>query len=82
LSERLPFALPGARPQYGPDRVVRVEHIDLWLKPAFATKTLQGRVTTQVRAIEDGAWMPSTCTSIACSTRTICRCSSPRRRSI
>jgi aminopeptidase N len=54
LSERLSFALPGARLQYGPDRVVRVEHIDLWLKPDFATKTLQGRVTTQVRAIEDG----------------------------
>jgi aminopeptidase N len=54
LNERLPFALPGARPQYGPDRVVRVEHIDLWLKPVFATKTLHGRVTTHVRAIEDG----------------------------
>jgi aminopeptidase N len=54
LSERLPFALPGARPQYGPDRVVRVEHLDLWLKPVFATKTLHGRVTTHVRAIEDG----------------------------
>ncbi len=54
MSERLPFALPGARPQYGPDRVVRVEHIDLWLRPVFATKTLHGRVTTHVRAIEDG----------------------------
>ena len=28
MTDRLPFALPGARPQYGPDRVVRVEHID------------------------------------------------------
>jgi aminopeptidase N len=54
LSERLPFALPGARPQYGPDRVVRVEHIDLWLRPEFANATLHGRVTTRVRAIEDG----------------------------
>ncbi len=54
MSERLPFALPGARPQYGPDRVVRVEHIDLHLRPDFATKTLHGRVTTRVRAIEDG----------------------------
>ena len=54
MSERLPFALPGARPQYGPDRLVRVEHLDLWLQPVFATKTLHGRVTTHVRAIEDG----------------------------
>jgi aminopeptidase N len=46
--------LPGARAQYGPDRVVRVEHIDLWLRPDFATKTVHGRVTTHVRAIEDG----------------------------
>jgi aminopeptidase N len=54
LTDRLPFALPGARPQYGPDRVVRVEHLDLHLRPAFATKTLHGEVTTRVRAIEDG----------------------------
>jgi aminopeptidase N len=54
LTERRPFALPGARPHYGPDRIVRVEHIDLWLEPLFATKTLRGRVTTRVRAIEDG----------------------------
>jgi len=54
VSERLPFALPGARPQYGPDRVVRVEHIDLHVRPDFATKTLHGTVTTRVRAIEDG----------------------------
>ena len=54
MTDRLPFALPGARPQYGPDRVVRVEHLDLHLRPAFATKTLHGEVTTRVRAIEDG----------------------------
>ncbi len=54
MSDRFPFALPGARAQYGPDRVVRVEHIDLWLRPDFATKTVHGRVTTHVRAIEDG----------------------------
>ena len=54
MNERLPFALPGARAQYGPDRVVRVEHLDLWLRPVFATKTVHGRVTTRVRAIEDG----------------------------
>jgi hypothetical protein len=54
LTDRLPFALPGARPQYGPDRVVRVEHLDLYLRPVFATKTLHGDLTTRVRAIEVG----------------------------
>lgn len=54
MTDRLPFALPGARPHYGPDRVVRVEHLDLHLRPDFATKTLHGEVTTRVRAIEDG----------------------------
>jgi aminopeptidase N len=54
LTDRLPFALPGARAHYGPDRVVRVEHIDLHLRPVFATKTLHGEVTTRVRAIENG----------------------------
>jgi aminopeptidase N len=54
LTDRLPFALPGSRAQYGPDRVVRVEHIDLHVRPVFATKTLHGVVTTRVRAIEDG----------------------------
>jgi aminopeptidase N len=54
LTDRLPFALPGARPHYGPDRVVRVEHLDLHLRPVFATKTLHGEITTRVRAVEDG----------------------------
>ena len=54
MTDRLPFALPGARPQYGPDRVVVVEHIDLHVRPEFAAKTLHGVVTTRVRAIEDG----------------------------
>jgi aminopeptidase N len=54
MSERLPFALPGARPHYGPDRVVRVVHLDLHLRPDFAAKTLYGEVTTRVRAIEGG----------------------------
>ena len=50
VTDRLPFALPGARPHYGPDRVVRVEHLDLHLRVVFATKTLHGEVTTRVRA--------------------------------
>lgn len=54
MSERLPFALPGARPHYGPDRTVRVEHIDLHLRLDFSAKTLHGTVTTRVRAFEGG----------------------------
>jgi aminopeptidase N len=54
LTDRLPFALPGATSHYGPDRAVRVEHIDLHLRPDFPSKTLHGVVTTRVRAIEDG----------------------------
>jgi len=52
--ERRSFRLPGARPQYGPDRVVRVEHIDLVLRPDLDRKTLAGEVTHHLRAIEHG----------------------------
>ncbi|MBV9407989.1 MAG: cobaltochelatase subunit CobN, partial [Candidatus Eremiobacteraeota bacterium] len=55
MSEHRPFALPGARPQYGPDKVVDVLHIDLELRPDLAAKRLDGVCTTRVRAIEDGA---------------------------
>lgn len=54
MSERRPFALPGARPQYGPDRVVDVLHIDLRLRPDLEAKRLDAVCTTRVRAIEDG----------------------------
>jgi aminopeptidase N len=54
LSDHRPFALPGARPQYGPDKVVDVLHIDLRLRPDLDTKTLDAVCTTTVRAIEDG----------------------------
>ncbi len=53
-AERRPFPLPGARPQYGPDRVVRVEHIDIVVRPDLQRKILAGEVTHRVRAIEDG----------------------------
>jgi aminopeptidase N len=52
LSERRAFPLPGARAHYGPDRVVRVEHIELRLRPDIARAILEGEVTTRVRAIE------------------------------
>jgi aminopeptidase N len=54
LSEHRPFALAGARPQYGPDKVVDVIHIDLHLRPDFASKSLAGICTQTVEAIEDG----------------------------
>ncbi len=53
-AERRPFPLPGARPQYGPDRLVRVEHIDLVLRPDLDRRILTGEVTHRVRAIEAG----------------------------
>ena len=53
-AERRPFPLPGARPQYGPDRVVRVEHIDIVVRPDLDRKVLAGEVTHRVRAIEGG----------------------------
>ncbi|HZO92668.1 MAG TPA: M1 family aminopeptidase [Candidatus Baltobacteraceae bacterium] len=53
MSEHRPFALPGARPQYGPDRVVDVLHIDLRLRPDLDRRRLDGTCTTTVRAIDD-----------------------------
>ncbi|HTW85168.1 MAG TPA: M1 family aminopeptidase [Candidatus Sulfotelmatobacter sp.] len=54
MSDHRQFALPGARPQYGPDRVVDVLHIDLHLRPDLERHRLDGICTTTVRAIEDG----------------------------
>ncbi|HEX3672231.1 MAG TPA: M1 family metallopeptidase [Candidatus Cybelea sp.] len=52
-SEHYPFALPGARPQYGPDKVVAVEEIDLHLTPDLATESLDGIATIAVRAFDE-----------------------------
>lgn len=54
MSDHRPFALAGARPQYGPDKLVDVLHIDLHLQPDLEKKTLDGVCTTTVEAIEDG----------------------------
>ena len=51
--DRRPFALPGARPQYGPDRPLRVLHIDLQLRPDLAKRTIEGSCTTSVEAVDD-----------------------------
>ncbi|HET6276630.1 MAG TPA: M1 family aminopeptidase [Candidatus Cybelea sp.] len=48
-----PFALPGARPQYGPDKLVSVEHIDLHLTPDLARESLDGVATITVRAFDE-----------------------------
>ncbi|HVA36272.1 MAG TPA: M1 family metallopeptidase [Candidatus Dormibacteraeota bacterium] len=50
-----PFALPGTRPQYGPDRHADVLHVDLHLRPDLAARRLDGVCTTRVEAIVDGA---------------------------
>ncbi len=47
------FALPGARLQYGPDKVVAVEHIELYLEPDLQAHTLDGVCTTTVRAYDE-----------------------------
>ena len=47
------FALPGSRAHYGPDKVVAVEHIDLFLTPDLERETLDGVCTTTVRALDE-----------------------------
>jgi len=51
--EHQAFALPGARPQYGPDKLVAVEQIDLQLTPNFATESLDGICTMTVRGLDE-----------------------------
>lgn len=52
-NEHLPFALPGARPRYGPDKTVAVEEIDLHLTPDIDSEALDGIVSTTVRAFDE-----------------------------
>lgn len=47
------FALPGASLQYGPDKTVIVEHIDLQLEPHLEAHALDGICTTSVRALDE-----------------------------
>src|SRR5579872_2131063 len=56
--DRRSFTLPGAQPQYGPDRPVRVLHIDLDLRPDLDARTIDGVCTTLIEAVDDaGAHM-------------------------
>jgi len=52
-SERHAFALPGTRPQYGPDKIVNVEHIDLHVTPDIDREGLDGICTMTVRALDE-----------------------------
>jgi aminopeptidase N len=52
-NEHLPFALPGARPRYGPDKIVAVEEIDLHLTPDMDAESLDGIASTTVRAFDE-----------------------------
>lgn len=52
-NEHQTFALPGAHPRYGPDKIVAVEHIDLNLKPDIADESLEGVCTITVRALDE-----------------------------
>ncbi|MBV8725041.1 MAG: HEAT repeat domain-containing protein [Candidatus Eremiobacteraeota bacterium] len=47
------FALPGARPQYGPDKVVAVEEIDLHCTPHMDAESLDGICTLTLRALDE-----------------------------
>ena len=51
-SDHRAFALPGSRAHYGPDKIVAVEQIDLYLKPDLAAERLDGICTTTVRALD------------------------------
>ena len=51
--DRRSFTLPGAQPQYGPDRPVRVLHIDLDLRPDLDARTIDGVCTTLIEAVDD-----------------------------
>ena len=52
------FPMPGAQPQYGPDKTVDVIHIDLWLRPDFTALRLDAVCTLTLEAIdEDVAWV-------------------------
>ncbi|MEO1133246.1 MAG: M1 family metallopeptidase, partial [Cyanobacteria bacterium J06639_1] len=48
------FALPGAKPQYAPDRPARVEHIHLAIALDLAAKTLEGTCTLTLDPIRSG----------------------------
>ncbi|MBI3076678.1 MAG: HEAT repeat domain-containing protein [Deltaproteobacteria bacterium] len=49
------FALPGARPQYPPDRTFDTEHIRLEVVLDLPRKALTGVCTTTLKALVDGA---------------------------
>jgi aminopeptidase N len=51
--EHRAFALPGSRPQYGPDRNVVVEQIDIDAAPDLERETLDATCTTTLAALDE-----------------------------
>jgi len=47
------FALPGSALRYGPDKIVDVEHIDLYLRPDLERAQLDGICTIGLRALDE-----------------------------
>lgn len=54
FADRKPFAQPGARPQYNPDRPCRVEHLKLEVAVDFKARSVKGACTLTIRAVADG----------------------------
>jgi aminopeptidase N len=52
--DALPFALPGARAVYAPDRVVDVEHLRIEVDLDFAKKSVAGTCTQSLTVLNDG----------------------------
>lgn len=50
-----PFAFPSAKKHYAADRPVRAEHLKLEVKLDFALRTIEGRATTTLAVVRDGA---------------------------
>src|SRR5579863_1448688 len=51
VAQRRPFALPSAKPRYGPDRPAKVDHIALTLSFDFKRKVLFGTCATTFTAV-------------------------------
>ncbi len=54
FADRRPFAGPGAKPQYNPDRPCQVEHIRVEVALDFPKKTVRGTCTLTLKAVSDG----------------------------
>src|SRR5438046_2310481 len=53
--DALPFALPGARAVFAPDRVCRVRHVRVEVALDFERRRVEGVTTQQLTVVNDGA---------------------------